>query len=247
MNIQNNKLYLPRTGQVTSYATGDDGYFQAGNPRKTRFYDNGNGTISDRATGLMWVKQPELIIPGAVGVHSTNQIQVAHGNWAYNHAYALAELCRDAQEDTFWVCVATQSAAGSGTFSAYRTANPTKWRQTIWIGDAFALGVPRQMTWADAVANCLALEYAGFSDWRLPNLLELLSILNVAAAELPAVYADGPILADSVFWTSSTYAPATDYAFYVASGVSCAPAEKIEPGTTAVRLLPRRNDITLLY
>ena len=56
--IDTPRLWLPRTGQTTSYAVGDDGYFQPGNPRKTRFVDNGNGTISDRATGLMWVQDP---------------------------------------------------------------------------------------------------------------------------------------------------------------------------------------------
>ena len=82
---------LPKTGQTTSYSSGDDGDFQAGFARP-RFRDNNNGTITDFATGLMWVKQPELIIPGATGVHATNQIQVAKGDWANDTAYAKACL-----------------------------------------------------------------------------------------------------------------------------------------------------------
>jgi hypothetical protein len=50
-------VQLPRTGQTTSYATGDDGALQKGvawpNPR---FTDNGNGTVTDGLTGLVWLK-----------------------------------------------------------------------------------------------------------------------------------------------------------------------------------------------
>jgi hypothetical protein len=46
-----------RTGQTTSYATGDDGHLLRGvewpNPR---FIDNENGTVTDNLTGLIWLK-----------------------------------------------------------------------------------------------------------------------------------------------------------------------------------------------
>lgn len=48
---------VPRTGQTASYATGDDGDLQKGvawpNPR---FTDNGDGTVTDNLTGLIWLK-----------------------------------------------------------------------------------------------------------------------------------------------------------------------------------------------
>ena len=48
---------VPQTGQTTSYATGDDGDLEKGvtwpNPR---FTDNGDGTVTDNLTGLMWLK-----------------------------------------------------------------------------------------------------------------------------------------------------------------------------------------------
>jgi hypothetical protein len=48
---------VPKTGQTTSYATGDDGDLQRGvawpNPR---FTDNGDGTVTDNLTGLIWLK-----------------------------------------------------------------------------------------------------------------------------------------------------------------------------------------------
>jgi hypothetical protein len=48
---------VPKTGQTTSYGTGDDGELKIGvawpNPR---FTDNGDGTITDNLTGLIWLK-----------------------------------------------------------------------------------------------------------------------------------------------------------------------------------------------
>lgn len=48
---------INKTGQTVSYKDYDDGYFQKGYPRQgPRFTDNGDGTITDNATGLMWAK-----------------------------------------------------------------------------------------------------------------------------------------------------------------------------------------------
>jgi hypothetical protein len=46
---------LPATGQTTSYGAGSDGDVQAGTARS--FTDNGDGTITDNVTGLMWEKK----------------------------------------------------------------------------------------------------------------------------------------------------------------------------------------------
>ncbi len=50
-------VQLPKTGQTVSSAAGDDGSVRKGiawpNPR---FTDNGNGTVTDNLTGLIWLK-----------------------------------------------------------------------------------------------------------------------------------------------------------------------------------------------
>lgn len=62
---------LPQTGQKTCYdtsgnvipctGTGQDGEIQAGVPWPSpRFTDNGNGTVTDKLTGLMWLKECKL-------------------------------------------------------------------------------------------------------------------------------------------------------------------------------------------
>jgi hypothetical protein len=116
------RIWLPRTGQTTSYANGDDGDFQAGNPRgvsggaiqATRFIDNLNGTISDRATGLQWVKTPELIIPGvpAAGYSRSGtpiwQVQRAGNDevfdWTTSQAFLAGDVVRDADGSQSTAC-----------------------------------------------------------------------------------------------------------------------------------------------
>ena len=48
---------VPQTGQTDYYAAGDDGALQKGVPWPTpRFTDNGNGTVTDNLTHLIWLK-----------------------------------------------------------------------------------------------------------------------------------------------------------------------------------------------
>ena len=53
-------LTLPRTGQTTSYATGDDGDLKAGVAWPANRFTSGTGSeidcITDNLTGLMWAK-----------------------------------------------------------------------------------------------------------------------------------------------------------------------------------------------
>ncbi len=52
-------IELPKTGQSTSYAAGDDGDLQRGKAWPVpRFSDNGDGTVTDKLTELMWLKDP---------------------------------------------------------------------------------------------------------------------------------------------------------------------------------------------
>jgi len=207
---------IVKSGQITSYTDYDDGYYQKGLPESgDRFTDNGNGTITDNVTGLMWVKEPQIIIPGATGIHSTNQIQIAKGDWATSTGYVLADLAKDITDSTYWVCCVAHTSAGSGTFADDRTANPTYWRQTVWTNSAANLTTPKTMAWATAITNCEALEYAGYSDWYLPNIKELQSIVNYENVS-PAI--DGtyfPNTASDGYWSGTTGADWSDCAWVV--------------------------------
>lgn len=143
------KYGLPWTGQTTIYQAGDDGTYQMGTTINRpivkgvgshRFTDNGDGTITDEGTGLMWVKDP-INNPGA-------------------------------------------------PFNA-------------------------MMTWADAITNCEALDFAGHDDWRLPNIKELMSIADYANFN-PAI--DGTFFPNTQpdrYWSSTTSAGWTIGAWYV--------------------------------
>jgi len=47
---------LPKTGQTISHEDHDDGYYERGWTDTERFTDNEDGTVTDNATGLMWIK-----------------------------------------------------------------------------------------------------------------------------------------------------------------------------------------------
>jgi hypothetical protein len=59
---------LPVTGQTTVYNTGDDGSYKKGTDLPSiRFCDNGDGTVTDNMTGLMWVKNANAM--GTIATH----------------------------------------------------------------------------------------------------------------------------------------------------------------------------------
>jgi hypothetical protein len=50
---------VEKSWQSPSYATGDDGYYHKGVSWGIRFTDNGNGTVTDNLTGLIWLKDAD--------------------------------------------------------------------------------------------------------------------------------------------------------------------------------------------
>ena len=58
------------------------------------------------------------------------------------------------------------------------------------------------MTWTAALAYCKKLEYAGETDWRLPNINELVTLLDHSTAR-PA--SEFPGMSLNYFWSSTSY------------------------------------------
>jgi hypothetical protein len=118
-------IYLPATGQTTSYAAGDDGASKTGEVwPEPRFLDVGDGTVLDLLTGLMWERTP-----------STGKL-----NW----------------------------------INALQTVND--------------------------------LDLAGHTDWRLPNLRELMSLINFGVNHT-GTWLNGQGFTDvrnDIYWTSTT-------------------------------------------
>ncbi len=120
---------LPKTGQTTSYRTGDDGDLEKG---LTVLVDNGDGTVTDSRTGLMWPKD----------------------------------------------------GTGAGYYS----------------------GAVR--TWNEAIDWAIGLSFAGYTDWRLPNINELKSFQEVTWGR----YQNQPT---GSYWSSTSNADDPSYALYV--------------------------------
>ena len=136
---------LMKTGQTYSRYSGDDATYQKGvAPSGSRYTDNGDGTVTDNLTGLMWVKDP-----GQIG-----------GPWGYS-------------------------------------------------------GYPYQMSWYDAIYNCENLDYAGYSDWRLPNIRELQSLVDYGRYGPAIDYYTFPNVQTSGYWSSTLYEGYDYYAWLV--------------------------------
>ncbi len=112
------------------------------------FVDNGDGTVTDTSTGLMW----------------------------------------------------DQCAAGLSGNGTCRT------------------GTAATYTWADAFGLAKtqsAAKYKGYSDWRLPSAVELMTLVKGAIGPFIDAAAFPSTPADEYFWTSSTYAPVPSFAWFV--------------------------------
>ncbi len=85
----------------------------------------------------------------------------------------------------------------------------------MWAADGNAAGCNNgaAITWANAIIYAEALSFAGFSDWHLPNVKELLSLIEYDADLVVAV---APLIQEPPFsntargtYSTSTTMPAT--------------------------------------
>ena len=140
---------VPKTGQTTSYATGDDGDLEKGFTWPTpRFTDNNNGTVTDNLTGLMWMQNADA-------GNDCGGTDTGTENWAT--ALSSAAAC---------------NASGG---------------------------------------------YAGYTDWRLPNVNELLSLIDrgQSSPALPSSHPFTGVQSSTAYWSSTTFAGGTGNAWYV--------------------------------
>lgn len=87
----------------------------------------------------------------------------------------------------------------------------------MWAADGNAAGCNNGavITWPNGIIYANGLDFAGFTDWRMPNSKELHSILNLSIIN-PAI--DEPPFANTTsafYWTSTTYGGLATSARYV--------------------------------
>lgn len=208
---------LPRTGQATSYRDGDDGYLETGLPGTTRFVPGVNNTVFDHMTGLEWVREVPLIMPGgtgAIGDDFGGGASAARGDWAGTTAYVKGDLVsRDgADAAPYFVCNADHTSGGAFA------GDVAYWDETAWTSSAADLVTNSTMNWNTGIDNCRGsdhggsgLSYNGHDDWYLPNWWELVSLYDVADASPPMINDTlFPNTAQALYWTSTTFAPLTN-------------------------------------
>jgi hypothetical protein len=131
---------LWKTGQAVSYLPGDDGALQMGVAWPTpRFTDEGDGTVMDGLTGLVW----------------------------------------------------SRDASTPGPLEQCRSLTPKTWQEALYY------------------VRCLnGNAYLGYTDWRLPNRKELMSLIDRSQLN-PALPQDNPFInveTAGFYWTSTSWA-----------------------------------------
>ncbi|RKY11459.1 MAG: hypothetical protein DRP65_04150 [Planctomycetota bacterium] len=76
----------------------------------------------------------------------------------------------------------------------------------LWPKDGSKAGCNNgnMLTWANAIIYCEGLSFAGYSDWRLPNIYELQSIVEHNGVA-PFLYSAWVNMVSSIYWSSTTY------------------------------------------
>ena len=234
---------LLKTGQTTSYATGDDGDSELGVPKDytvlsigqysgtSNIVINGkthalsNNCVKDLRTGLMWARYVPTadIGPAADGklfweqwpLGPKTDISFANATGIINSV--AGNFSTDA------LCVGrkfTVSGSGSndGTYTVTGiTANNITVAEALAdevAGASVSFATVDDLIW-DALDQANANSLGGYSDWRIPNYLEMLSIVNLGNCN-PAIDATVfPSTPATHHWTASTRPCGSSSAFFV--------------------------------
>lgn len=154
-------MQIPASGQIASYGAGDDGAIRAG--ATLQYVDNGDGTITDANTGLMWEKK---VLSTTGGYTPCDDEAGTCGNPHHaDNAYAWSAnrypgSSYDGKAVTIFLQQLNMRCDGNATVSCTVDADCGMWGGVCG--------------------------FAGYRDWRLPNKKELESIVD-AEANAPAV------------------------------------------------------------
>jgi hypothetical protein len=84
----------------------------------------------------------------------------------------------------------------------------------MWIANPAANppNIGGTYNWSNAITTCENLTYAGYSDWRLPNVKELQSIVDYSKVG-PSIDTNFFTSQSDLYWSSTTYAFSTSNAW----------------------------------
>jgi len=271
----------PRRGQAFF---GQDAQYEGNTPSYT---DNGDGTVTDRHTGLMWQKTPDFVTRywEDAGKYARSLTLAGHRDWrlpTIKELFSIADFRGNMRTSTPYIDTAVFDFRYPDTSTGARDMDAQYWSSNRYVGttmrgDESAFGFnfadgriksypvriggrrPRgamgrkyvrcvrgpaygrndfkdngdgtvidrsaglmwmksdsgkTMNWQDALEYAEALTHAGHSDWRLPNVKELQSIVDYTRApDARSPAARGPAIdpvfdlteEESWFWSSTTH------------------------------------------
>jgi hypothetical protein len=96
--------------------------------------------------------------------------------------------------------------------------------------------------WEEALAYAEGLEYAGYSDWRLPDAKELHTIVDYTRNDLAIDPIFDMVDEDGWFWASTTHGDSVDNAVYIAFGKATDYLGMDVHGAGALRSDPKAGD-----
>ena len=245
---------VPNTGQTIVYVAGDNGTHASVNPMS--YTDNGDSTVTDNVTGLMWQKQDNgssmnwfAAVPYCEGLSLGG-----HDDWrlpSEKELHSIVNYGALLPAITASVFPNTQSASYFSS-TTYVAAPSFAWlfpfydATALW-GHKSAPGYARcvrlgqsqpvqsfndngdgtvtdnvtrimwqkqddgsDRNWENSVKYCAALSLLGHKDWRLPNIKELNSIVDLTTYN-PAI---SPVYfstaSSSFYWSSTSYSAVFD-------------------------------------
>jgi hypothetical protein len=101
-------------------------------------------------------------------------------------------------------------------------------------------GSPTTMDWTTAVSACDSLTYAGYNDWRLPNVFELFMLVDLSNS-LPVIHSVFDNIQNAGYWSNTTNALTTTSAEAVNMAIVFVNAA---PKYSAYYVIPIRGGIT---
>lgn len=131
---------VAKTGQTTSYATGDDGDLEKGVAwPSSRFTDNGNDTVTDNLTGLVWTKNANIFGQRgwANALNDCNSYTLAGGGWRLPNWQELRSLIDASRSNPALPSGHPFTSVNSGPYwsSTSVAGASTAWRVYIVSGD----------------------------------------------------------------------------------------------------------------
>ena len=256
---------LPDTGQTVSYTTtfGEDNDYTINPPA---FSNNGDGTVTDSNTKLMWQRQDDGTTRtwSSAGTYCSNLTLASYSDWRLPKIEELQRILDlgkafPAIDTSYFTNVQYFNVSNYGNASYYWSSTASVYITTYAHLVEFHYGRPNYKSkttssyvrcvrgeqtstsysdngnetvtdiktglvwqkgddgttrnWETALSYCEGLSLGGKTDWRLPNIKELSSIVDYTKHTFTIDDAFSTLLNSSSigYWSSTTYFSSTSY------------------------------------